>query len=273
MNTTIARCWLIVRRDERVFAFTDHDSNLEIDGVTFLYSPSLKASAQESSIGLSSDSIELFGAFVHESILRSEVEQGLFDQGAVKAFEYDWKKHTKLSNTFEGVIVRNQFDESKVSIEAEASFGKLDLVYGRGFHRTCDANLGDKSCGLRLVHNVHYFFSTPLLVEKFILKIDKIESAPENSFYEGYIEFFFEKLLLGRFLIRQDNLAGNVREFKTWAPMRDRRFIDCSVKITVGCSKSVKFCNEKFDNVLNFRGFPTIPNDDWLKVAEDETDA
>jgi uncharacterized phage protein (TIGR02218 family) len=36
------------------------------------------------------------------------------------------------------------------------------------------------------------------------------------------------------------------------------------VKLFTGCSKTATTCRVKFNNLLNFRGFPHIPGEDWL---------
>jgi uncharacterized phage protein (TIGR02218 family) len=36
------------------------------------------------------------------------------------------------------------------------------------------------------------------------------------------------------------------------------------VRLEPGCDKRLETCREKFDNLLNFRGFPDIPGEDWL---------
>lgn len=36
------------------------------------------------------------------------------------------------------------------------------------------------------------------------------------------------------------------------------------VRLTAGCDKSVATCRAKFDNVVNYRGFPFLPSEDWL---------
>jgi uncharacterized phage protein (TIGR02218 family) len=36
------------------------------------------------------------------------------------------------------------------------------------------------------------------------------------------------------------------------------------VRIEAGCDKRAETCQLKFDNFLNFRGFPHIPGEDWL---------
>ena len=34
--------------------------------------------------------------------------------------------------------------------------------------------------------------------------------------------------------------------------------------MVAGCDKRAGTCRGKFDNFLNFRGFPHIPGDDWV---------
>jgi uncharacterized phage protein (TIGR02218 family) len=35
-------------------------------------------------------------------------------------------------------------------------------------------------------------------------------------------------------------------------------------RVVAGCDKRADTCRAKFDNLLNFRGFPHIPGDDWV---------
>ena len=35
-------------------------------------------------------------------------------------------------------------------------------------------------------------------------------------------------------------------------------------RVTAGCDKRAETCAAKFDNLINFRGFPHIPGDDWV---------
>jgi uncharacterized phage protein (TIGR02218 family) len=36
------------------------------------------------------------------------------------------------------------------------------------------------------------------------------------------------------------------------------------IRLEAGCDKRFETCRLKFANLLNFRGFPDIPGDDWL---------
>ena len=39
---------------------------------------------------------------------------------------------------------------------------------------------------------------------------------------------------------------------------------DDSFKVVAGCDKRASTCRTKFDNFLNYRGFPHLPGDDWV---------
>ena len=41
--TTVCRAWAVVRRDETVYGFTDHDRDLAFEGVAFLASTDRKS--------------------------------------------------------------------------------------------------------------------------------------------------------------------------------------------------------------------------------------
>jgi len=35
------------------------------------------------------------------------------------------------------------------------------------------------------------------------------------------------------------------------------------VRLTAGCDRRAETCRVKFDNLVNFQGFPDMPGDDW----------
>ena len=41
-------------------------------------------------------------------------------------------------------------------------------------------------------------------------------------------------------------------------------------RIIAGCDKRAETCRKKFSNLLNFRGFPLIPGDDWVTAYPKE---
>ena len=47
-------------------------------------------------------------------------------------------------------------------------------------------------------------------------------------------------------------------------PMGSDIAVGDSFNIIAGCDKTVSICSERFNNIINFRGFPDIPGTDKL---------
>ena len=75
-HTTLCHAWRITRRDGAIFAFTDHDGDLVIEGQVFRAESGLGANAIAQSTGLSVDNTEAIGALSDASIREDEIEQG-----------------------------------------------------------------------------------------------------------------------------------------------------------------------------------------------------
>lgn len=43
------------------------------------------------------------------------------------------------------------------------------------------------------------------------------------------------------------------------------------LRLWPGCDKSAETCRLKFNNFMNFRGFPHIPGEDWLMASPHAT--
>ena len=59
--TTLAQCWKVTRTDTTVFAFTDHDADLTVGGVTYKIAIGFVPSAIERSTELNTDNQTLTG--------------------------------------------------------------------------------------------------------------------------------------------------------------------------------------------------------------------
>jgi len=69
---------------------------------------------------------------------------------------------------------------------------------------------------------------------------------------------------------RYDNAAvtiGNRRQLTLWAPLQVPIVPGDTFRLIAGCDKRAVTCREKFENLLNFQGFPHIPGDDWLMAV------
>jgi uncharacterized phage protein (TIGR02218 family) len=64
-------------------------------------------------------------------------------------------------------------------------------------------------------------------------------------------------------LIKRDRSDGAGRVIDLWHPIGATVAPGDALRIEAGCDKRMATCQFKFDNLLNFQGFPDIPGDDW----------
>jgi uncharacterized phage protein (TIGR02218 family) len=88
--TTLARCWILTRRDGVVQGFTDHDGNLVIDGVTCRAGTGFTASEATSRFDLSADATEISGALADDSLTEADLAVGRCDAAQVETWLVDW---------------------------------------------------------------------------------------------------------------------------------------------------------------------------------------
>ncbi len=110
-STEMSSCWLVVRVDGSVFAFTDHDVDLFFDveaaltkaGVTpgpgiagtgpqtYLAASGYTPSDVATSSALNVDNLELHGVLVSPSITEADLNAGLWDFAAICTFQVNWR--------------------------------------------------------------------------------------------------------------------------------------------------------------------------------------
>jgi uncharacterized phage protein (TIGR02218 family) len=64
--------------------------------------------------------------------------------------------------------------------------------------------------------------------------------------------------------VRLDELRDDQRHVSLWAPFPVPVAEGARLRLSAGCDRRAATCKAKFDNFLNFRGFPDMPGEDWL---------
>ena len=64
--------------------------------------------------------------------------------------------------------------------------------------------------------------------------------------------------------IKIDRIDRDLRRVELWDGLRTPIALGDRLRLTAGCDKRLETCRLKFANLLNFRGFPDLPGDDWL---------
>ncbi|RVV99005.1 DUF2163 domain-containing protein [Mesobaculum littorinae] len=263
--TTLARCWRVARRDGVAFGFTDHDRALHFDGMVFDPDDGMSAAALEQTTGLAVDNTEAQGILSHDGITEADLEAGRYDGAEVLAWLVNWADPALRSLRFRGTLGEVRRAGGAFTAELRGLSEALNRPGGRIYQAGCGAVLGDRACGVDLADPA------------FSAEVDVAAVTPEGRLrlpgLDGYAPHWFEggrlHVLSGRAeglvaVIKNDRLRDGLREIEPWAEPRGGLAAGDRVRIVAGCDKSRSSCVEKFNNIINFRGFPQVPGEDWL---------
>lgn len=264
-TTTVCRCWAVTRKDGETYGFTDHDTDLEFDGTAFAADTGLTANALEQSTGLSVDNTEALGALSSVALTETDIQAGRFDGAAVSSWLVNWTNVAERVLQFCGTFGEITRAAGGFRAELRGLTEHLNQPQGRVYQSSCSAVLGDAGCG----------FDTSALGYNVEVLVEVLEDAKLFSF-AGMTEFddrWFEngrvvvlngaaKGLVGA--IKNDRLSEDGRSIELWQALRADIKSGDQIRIEAGCDRRAETCRLKFDNFLNFQGFPHVPGEDWL---------
>lgn len=270
-STTLCRTWLVRRKDGSTYGFTDHDCDLAFDGVVFSASTGLTALALEKSNGMAVDNSEVMGALSDASITEDDILAGRFDGAQVTTFLVNWNNVSERTILFRGTFGEMSRSGGAFKVELRGLTEQLNVPYGRVYHSECGAVLGDGQCRIDLTAAAYTRVAVvEAVIDGRILRVSEAAGFADGWFADGQL------LLLsgagngqiGR--IRSDSVTDDVRTIELWQsfPVQPDPFDQ--VRLLAGCDRRGSTCREKFNNFLNFRGFPHIPGEDWLRSSPDK---
>ena len=270
--TTLCRAWAIVRKDGKTFGFTDHDGALNFEGITFKADTGLSAVALAQSTGLSVDNTEAIGALNDASVREDEIEAGRFDDADVRSWLVNWANPDERVLQFRGTIGEIRRAGGAFQAELRGLTEALNRPQGRVFQKPCTAVLGDANCGFDV--NAPGFSTEVALasvVDKRVFEWPELESFEADWFSRGRLEVL-DGAAAGLWgLIKFDEIA-QTRRIVLWEPLRGDVQVGDRVKLIAGCDRRFATCQAKFNNLLNFQGFPDIPGDDWMMAVPKKAD-
>lgn len=270
--TTLCRCWAITRKDGTAFGFTDHDLPLSFEGTDFKAETGLSASALAQSTGLSVDNSEAMGALSDAAVTDADIEAGRFDGADVQAWLVNWADPDQRWLQFRGTLGELRRAGGAFSAELRGLTDALNQPIGRVYQKPCTAVLGDGSCNVDL--------SAPGM--RMDLQVMQVEDARVFTWgtLPGFASDWFTRGRLDILdgpgaglwgMIKRDVAKTDARQVELWEPIRAVLAPGVRVRLTAGCDKRFATCRIKFDNVLNFQGFPDIPGEDWMTTVPKST--
>ena len=263
--TTVARAWGVVRTDGRVFGFTDHDRDLSFEGIVFKASSGMTASALLQTTGLGIDNAEAVGALSDAAVTEADILAGRFDGAAVRVWLVNWADVGARVLQFNGTFGQITRGAGAFHAELRGLTEQINTAQGQVFQTSCAAVLGDGRCRFDMTQP-GYFAE---------VAVERVDAARVFGFsgFAGYDDRWFERgrvvVLNGAAaglvgVVKNDRLSDAGRVVELWQGLGAEVVPGDIVRIEAGCDRLSATCRLKFHNLLNFRGFPGIPGEDWL---------
>jgi uncharacterized phage protein (TIGR02218 family) len=263
--TTLCRCHVLTRQDGVVQGFTDHDEDIVLEAATCLAGTGLSASEATSRLGLSVDGMEISGALADDSLSEADLAAGCYDAANIETWLVDWSDpslRVLLSRSTIGEVRR---EGPAFSAELRSLSDRLNQESGRLYTATCSADFGDPRCAL-------------LLDDPAFRGVGAVETMLGTSSFTvaGLADFADGWFTAGRLTFASGANAGNAIELKShtvdedvvtltlWQAMPQAIAAGDTFTITAGCDKRFPTCRDRFNNAINFRGFPQIPGNDYV---------
>ena len=272
--TTVCRCWDVVREDGRVFGFTDHDRDLEFGGIRYRAGTGLTARAFAQATGLSVDNSEAMGALSDAAVSEADIAAGRFDGARIRAWVVNWTDPSERELRFRGSFGEVTRRGSAFEVELRGLAEALNQPQGRVFQAGCDAVLGDARCGVDLGALGYAIEVEVAEVEGGRAFVWPSLPRPDRWHERGRLRVLTGEAAGLAGMIRADRAEGR-RRVELWQALGATVASGDRVRLEAGCDKRAETCRAKFGNLVNFRGFPHIPGEDWqmsYPTASDRAD-
>lgn len=267
--TTLARAWALTRTDGVTLGFTDHDRPLIFEGIAFRPDSGMSARAMVSGTGLAVDNTEVLGALSDAAITEADIQAGRYDGAEVRMWLVNWADVAQRHLRFRGSLGEIRRENGAFQAELRGLSDHLNQPRGRVYHRDCAAVLGDAACRFDLNTPGS---ATTLPAETVeagrIYRFGALDSHADRWFERGRLRVLSGAAAGLEGIVKVDRLAADgSRTVELWQPIPAPVAPGDSLRIEAGCDKRATTCRFKFDNFVNFQGFPFIPGDDWLMAG------
>lgn len=256
-TTTIAILVQLKLKDGTIFAFTDVDKDITFDNVTYKKSLGISPSAISSESGMSVDNLEFEGLIDEDLFTETDIRAGRLNGAFFQLFRCNYMKiENGVEILTKGWVGDLTTGNTNFNFEVRGLSQLIQSNVGTIYKPACDANLGDKRCKI-LIDNYTVTGSVAGSTVGNIV-IDSSRTEEENWFKYGL--FTFTSGENAGYSVEVKSFKNGQFEFQL--PFFRTIADGDTYKVYAGCDKSIDTCKAKFNNVLNFRGYPQIPNPD-----------
>ena len=263
--TTLARCWIITRRDSVVQGFTDHDEDIVLDGATCRAGTGFTASEASSTFDLAVDGSEVTGALADETLSEADLAAGRYDAAAIETWLVDWSDPSLKVLAARGALGEVKREGPAFTAELRGLADILSQEAGRLYTARCGADLGDGRCRIDLGNPARRGSGTVSALEgTSLFAAGGLGSFAGGLFSEGRLTWTGGANAGVSVEVKEHRIVAGAVRLSLWQAMAEPIAPGDAFTVTAGCDKTFATCRDRFANALNFRGFPHIPGNDFV---------
>jgi len=263
--TTLARCWIVTRRDGVKLGFTDHDMDLTAAGTLCHAATGLTASEATARLGLQVDGAEIAGALADDSLAEADLAAGRYDAADIEVHLVDWSEPSLSVLLAKGVLGEVRREGKAFSAEFRSLSARLNEESGRLYTATCSADLGDARCTIDLTNPVFRGTGTiATLAGAAAFRASGLDAFADGWFTEGKLSFTGGGNAGFAVEVKTHRVALDGVLIELWQRPAEPLAVGDAFTVTAGCDKRFATCRDRFANAVNFRGFPAIPGNDFV---------
>jgi uncharacterized phage protein (TIGR02218 family) len=261
---TTSICWKAELTDGTIVGATNSQTDIVFDGVTYFSTVGFTHTDVESGSQLAADNLEITGFLASPAITEEDLHTGKWDNAKIDIFEVnraDLSMGARLLRC--GTLGAVVGSRGAFNAEFRGLMQALSTNIVRVTTQTCTADLGDARCKVDLAP----FTVTGTLTEVSSNGVFTDSSRTEESdwFTNGKLTMT-SGLNVGKSMeVRSSTSAGLITLYLPfYLPIE----VGETYSMYAGCRKRlIDDCQGKFNNVVNFRGFPFVPGHKIYKAG------
>lgn len=259
---TLCSCYELIRVDGFTLRLTDHDEIVTFNGKTYSPQGAGNTTAHQRVAGLRERNTQILGVLESGAITHEDLRTGKYRNAVLIVDIVNWKLPEM------GSFRRDYFWIKELTYSGEEWEAKLtglstllNKTVGRVYTRTCRHNLGDEGCKVDLTgtdrtgtvisaNPRRSVFTSDLTTEAdhHFAHGRLIWTGGANAGFESEVWSYLSAT--GQFILKLDT-PYDISSGDTF-------------RVFPGCAKNIATCTNKFNNVVNFGGFPFIPGTDKM---------
>jgi len=254
--TTLAELVRITRADGQVIALTTHDRDIVLDDVTYRADAAFHAGKIAQAATLKTGNYEISGMLDSAMISEADIKNGLYDHARIDVLVCNW------ADVSQGAVWIRRGWLGEVAISGGQYIANLrgfhDLLsrkIGETYTPECRHDLGDTRCGVDLASCTITGSVTGLIDAR---KFTDVARTQEQGAFNGAQLTWLTGANAGKSCEVCDWQA-QTKVMTLWLPVPAPLAVGDTYKVASGCDKRFSTCRARFNNGVNYGGFPYLP--------------